>query len=97
MDEYNYEDSTMNSSSNVSLEEGRNLSQKYKTSSVDDQLKVLYEVRCKEVMSLTNAMENLREEFNNHKAQSMKKIMLLEAEKEKTNMSLNNAQSLLGL
>lgn len=96
MDEFNYDDSTMNSSGNASSAEDNHLMQKYKTASYDDQLKVLYDVRVKEVKNLSEEVHKLREELSLQRDQLMKKLMLMEADKNQAEMSLGQSQSLLG-
>lgn len=97
MDDFNYEDSTVNSSTNVSMDESQtNLIKKYREASHDDQLKVLYEVRVRELKALTEELENLKKEMKHQKDQYMRHLMLSEGEKEQAKMSLQQSQGLLG-
>lgn len=94
MDEFNYDDqSTINSSTNVSLDEID--SHRYKNASIDDQIKVLYEVRVREVKTLSEQLENVRAEFTAYKNEMKKKILLLEAEKDQSQISLKQSQNIL--
>ncbi|GJQ78428.1 hypothetical protein Trydic_g11549 [Trypoxylus dichotomus] len=100
MDEFNYDDqSTVNSSESVSVDDTYNnqsaTMQKYKNASLDDQLKVLYEVRVKEVKSLTEQLEQLKAEIRKQKDSNGKTALLLEAEKDKAKISSQQAQVLL--
>lgn len=94
MDEFNYDDqSTINSSTNVSVDEID--SQRYKNASMDDQIKILYEVRVREVKTLSEQLENIRAEFTAYKNETKKRILLLEAEKDQSQVSLKQSQAIL--
>ncbi|KAK9685213.1 hypothetical protein QE152_g38220 [Popillia japonica] len=100
MDEFNYdEQSTINSSENVSVDDAySNQSiavQKYKTSNLDDQLKVLYDIRVKEVKSLMEQLDQLKTEIQKQKEVNGKTVVLLEAEKDRAKISSQQAQALL--
>lgn len=94
MDDFNYDDSTVNSSTNVSLDD---VQQNYRRASEpNEQLKVLYDVRVRE-------LNNLKQEFDNFKAQAKKdndasknKLLLSEAEMRQLKVSLKNMEDLLG-
>lgn len=101
MDEFNYdEQSTINSSENVSVDDAySNQSiavQKYKTSNLDDQLKVLYDIRVKEVKSLMEQLDQLKTEIQKQKEVNGKTVVLLEAVKDRAKISSQQAQALLG-
>ncbi|KRT86466.1 hypothetical protein AMK59_2888, partial [Oryctes borbonicus] len=100
MDEFNYEDqSTVNSSENVSVDDTYNdqsiTMQKYKNASLNDQLKVLYEIRVNEVKSLTEQLAQLKMEIQKQKEANGKAVLLLEAEKDKTKITSQQTQVLL--
>lgn len=102
MDEFNYdEQSTINSSANVSVDDTYNtqnvIMEKYKNSSLENQLKVLYEVRVKEVKSLTEQLQKLQSEIQKQKEINGKTALLLEAEKDRAKISSQQAQMLLGV
>ncbi|KAI4467465.1 hypothetical protein MML48_2g00001181 [Holotrichia oblita] len=100
MDEFNYdEQSTINSSENVSVDDAYSnqsaAMQRYKNSNVDDQLKVLYDIRVKEVKSLTEQLDQLKTEIQKQKEVNGKTAILLEAEKDRARISSQQAQALL--
>ncbi|XP_030749914.1 putative leucine-rich repeat-containing protein DDB_G0290503 [Sitophilus oryzae] len=96
LDDFKYDDSTINSSANISLASVDNFEQTYKDAiTPNEQLQVLYQVRVREIQSL-------KEEFNKHKEKSKEEIdslkhknILLEAELRQTKVSLSNAEVLL--
>lgn len=106
MDEFSYVDqSTMNSSvaSNVDVhadilpqEVQTAFEEQYREVSTGEQLKVLYEVRVREVTALNEELEKLRKEVKNQEQSLKKKIVLLEIENEQKNISLTESQELLG-
>lgn len=94
LDDFNYDESTVNSSTNVSLDE---VQENYRQASEpNEQLKVLYDVRVRE-------LNNLKQEYDNFKTQAKKdndllknKLLLSEAEMRQLKISLKNAEDLLG-
>lgn len=99
MDEFNYDESSINSSTNVSADETDQYGfiQKYKDTSMNNQLKVLYEVRVREIKTLSEQLENIQAEFNCYKNDTKRQILLLEAEKDKINISYKQSQEILGI
>ncbi|KAF2882515.1 hypothetical protein ILUMI_23651 [Ignelater luminosus] len=105
MGEFNYDDqSTLNSS--VASNDGEHagilpqevrtaFEEQYREVSADEQLKVLYEVRVREVIALNNELEKFQKEFKNQEQSLKKKIVLLEIENERKNISLKESQELL--
>lgn len=70
--------------------------QKYKNANLDEQLKVLYEVRVREVKSLTEQLEQLKIEIEKQRDANKKTTLLLEAEKDRVKISSEQAKILLG-
>nr|XP_022909348.1 putative leucine-rich repeat-containing protein DDB_G0290503 [Onthophagus taurus] len=106
MDEFNYDDqSTIHSSTNVSVDNGYHpvenqeenvLFNKYtRNTNLDDQLKVLYEIRVKEVKELMEKVGKLEMDIEKQKDIHSKKCILLEADKNKAKISLEQSQKLL--
>ncbi|KAJ8913610.1 hypothetical protein NQ315_013432 [Exocentrus adspersus] len=96
LDDFNYDDSTVNSSTNMSVASFDEIQHNYRQASdPNEQLKVLYDVRVRE-------LNNLRKEFEDYKTQSKNdisslknKLLLLEAETRQLKISLKNAEDLL--
>ncbi|CAG9773057.1 unnamed protein product [Ceutorhynchus assimilis] len=96
LDDFNYDDSTINSSTNVSIASVDNLEQLYKEAlSPDEQIKILYDVRCREILAL-------KEEYDKFKADKSKEVnslknqkILLEGELRQAGISMKNLESLL--
>lgn len=97
LDEYKYDDSTINSSTNISVASAEYIDQAYKDVQTPyEQLKLLYDIRMKEI-------QTLKEEFDGYKESTMKEIdslkrrlTLQEAETSQVEISLRNTKSLLG-
>lgn len=70
----------------------------YKTAEYNskEQLEVLYSVRMREIKRLTEELEQLQEERLEEKNQLGRKLALAQAEVERSNLSRNQAQNLLG-
>lgn len=97
MDDFNYDESSLNSSVNVSVEETDQygLLAKYRDASIDNQLKVLYEVRVREIMTLKKQLEDVQNEFDHYKNDKKKQLILLEADKDKINITYKQAQDII--
>ncbi|GLV40869.1 hypothetical protein CBL_10044, partial [Carabus blaptoides fortunei] len=69
----------------------------YKESSLNgtDQLRVLYEVRVREINSLSKQLDEVKSELKLERETAQRKILLLEADCEKTRLSLKQSQNLL--
>ncbi|XP_011637731.1 centrosomal protein of 152 kDa-like isoform X1 [Pogonomyrmex barbatus] len=69
----------------------------YKTTELNskEQLEVMYMVRMKEINHLTEQLQQLQLEKEDEKAQMSRRLMLLQAEVERTNLSRNQAQEAL--
>lgn len=70
----------------------------YKTAEYNskEQLETLYMVRVREINRLTEKMQQLQLEKEDEKSQMSRKLMLLQAEVDRTNISRNQAQEALG-
>ncbi|VEN38732.1 unnamed protein product [Callosobruchus maculatus] len=96
LDDFNFDESTINSSTNVSTASNEDIQNKYKyTSTPNEQLQVLYEVRTRE-------LSKLKEEYDLYKVEKGKeidalknKLILGEAENYQLKISLKNAENLL--
>lgn len=95
LDDFNYDESTVNSSTNISLDE---IQQNYRQASdPNEQLKVLYDVRVRE-------LDSLRQEYNEFKVKTKKdidvlknKLLLSEAEMRQSKISLQSMEDVLGI
>ncbi|XP_018574443.1 spindle pole body component 110, partial [Anoplophora glabripennis] len=93
LDDFNYDESTVNSSANVSFDE---VQQNYRqASNPNEQLKVLYDVRVRE-------LDSLRKEYNEFKTQAKKdidglknKLLLSETEMRQIKISLKNVEDVV--
>ena len=95
--DFNYEDSSKAVPDNLSANSSQVTERNYKNVDQQEQLKVLYDVRVREI-------NNLREEFNKFKAEKEKemtvlkhKVTLSEAELRHCQVTLSNSESLLGM
>ncbi|XP_063919998.1 repetitive organellar protein-like isoform X2 [Zophobas morio] len=93
--DFNYEDSSKAVPDNLSANSSQVTERNYKNVDQQEQLKVLYDVRVREI-------NNLREEFNKFKAEKEKemtvlkhKVTLSEAELRHCQVTLSNSESLL--
>jgi len=70
----------------------------YKTSEYNskEQLEILYMVRMREISRLTEELQQLQLEKEDEKNQMSRRLMLLQAEVDRTNISRNQAQEALG-
>lgn len=98
MDDFNYDESSINSSANISIDETdqHGLMQKYRETSMNSQLKVLYEVRVREILTLKKQLEDVESQFEQYKKDSKRQLLLLEADKDKLSISYKQAQDILG-
>lgn len=90
-----YEESGQSSLNDVTKHSA--VDQSYKNANQQEQLKILYDVRVREI-------KNLQDEFNKYKEEKAKEInnlknktILAEAENRHLQISLSNSESLLGL
>lgn len=96
MDDFNFDESTINSSTNVSILSTDDIQNKYCDSTNPyEQLKILYEVRLREI-------SNLKEEFDNYKKDKIKeidniknKMFTSESEIQHLKITLKNSEELL--
>lgn len=70
----------------------------YKTAEYDskEQLEIMYMVRMREINRLTEELQQLQLEKEDEKSQMNRRLMLLQAEVDRTNLSRNQAQEALG-
>ncbi|KAJ8932780.1 hypothetical protein NQ314_014484 [Rhamnusium bicolor] len=98
LDDFNYDESTVNSSTNISVASLDEMQQNYRQASdSNEQLKVLYDVRLRE-------LSNIKTEYDNYKGEKTReidvlknKLLLSEAEMRQLKISLKNANDLLGI
>ncbi|XP_066246315.1 putative leucine-rich repeat-containing protein DDB_G0290503 [Euwallacea similis] len=96
LDDFNYDDSTINSSTNTSVLSNDNLNHLYKEAlTPDEQLKVLYEVRCREIQTLKHDFDKVKVEKNKEIEALKKQNLLLEGEIRQFQISLKNSGNLL--
>ncbi|XP_066157176.1 putative leucine-rich repeat-containing protein DDB_G0290503 [Euwallacea fornicatus] len=96
LDDFNYEDSTINSSTNTSVLSNDNLNHLYKKAiTPDEQLKVLYEVRCREIETLKHDFDKVKFEKDKEIESLKKQNLLLEGEIRQLQISLKNSGNLL--
>lgn len=97
LDDFNFDESTVNSSTNVSVLSTNELQNKYsETNNSNEQLKILCEVRTRELTELKNEYENYKIEKSREVDNLKKKLYVYEAEVQEMKISLKNAQELLG-
>ncbi|KAL1512892.1 hypothetical protein ABEB36_002397 [Hypothenemus hampei] len=96
LDDFNFEDSTINTSTNVSIVSAENLEQVYKEAiTPHEQLKVLYDVKCREIQTLKDEYEKLKAEKNKEIELVKNQKLLMESELRQVQISLKNAENLL--
>ncbi|CAG9817152.1 unnamed protein product [Phaedon cochleariae] len=96
LDDFNYDESTINSSTNnsvVSVDEIQN--NYHKAINPNEQLKVLYDVRLRELNSMKIEYENNKAELISKIDSLNKKVIIYEGELHQTKISLKNAEELL--
>ncbi|KAH1005207.1 hypothetical protein HUJ04_006236 [Dendroctonus ponderosae] len=92
LDDFNYDESTINSSANVSLVSTSNFEQRYKDAiSPNDQLQVL----CRELQELNAKFEKFKVEKNKELQSQTQQKLLLEGEVRQLSISLKNCENLL--
>lgn len=96
LDDFNYDDSSIASSTNVSVASMSGVNKDYRDAMPNEQLKVLYEVKVREI-------EALKLEYNGFKLEKKKEVDELknrlfvgEAELQQIKESVKNAEALLG-
>nr|XP_023025665.1 uncharacterized protein PFB0765w-like [Leptinotarsa decemlineata] len=94
LDDFNYDESTINSSNNVSAV-SLDDQNKYRNADQYEQLKVLYDVRLKELSALRNEYDTFKKEELREKELLKRKIITYEAEIQQTKVLLKNTNELL--
>lgn len=100
LDDFNFDDqSTFNSSTNASPEQSIGtslyLKEKFKNAGFDEQLKVLYEARVREVRTLQEQLEKQRKDSGYERDDIARKYLLSEANKDKAEISLKQAAEII--
>nr|CAI5869358.1 unnamed protein product [Callosobruchus analis] len=96
LDDFNFDESTINSSTNVSTASNEDIQHKYKyTSTPNEQLQVLYEIRTRELSALKEEYEKYKVEKSKEIDALRNKLILGEAENYQLKVSLKNAENLL--
>ncbi|XP_050303802.1 myosin-11-like [Anthonomus grandis grandis] len=97
LDDFKYEDSTINSSPNLSLISNDNLaSSLYKDHfQPNDQLKALFEIRCRELQDVREEFEKYRTDTSKELETQKRQNLLLESELSRFKISLKNSEVLL--
>lgn len=97
LDEFKYEDSTMNSSTNISVASAEYIGQAYKDVQTPyEQLKLLYDIRMKEIQTLKDEFDEYKEKMGKNVDSLKRRLTLQEAETSQVEISLRNTKSLLG-
>lgn len=95
MDDFKYEDSTINSSTNVSIASGIDLQNYCDASTPNDQLKILYDVRLRELTSLRKEFDEYKFEKSKEIDNMKNKLILAEAEMRQLKVTLTSTENLL--
>ncbi|KAK9879919.1 hypothetical protein WA026_008423 [Henosepilachna vigintioctopunctata] len=96
LDEFNYEDSTVNSSNNISVTSIDYIEQTYGDSQTPyEQLKLLYDIRMKEIQSLKEEFDNFKSNAKREIDNLKRKLTLQEAETSQVEISWRNTKSIL--
>jgi hypothetical protein len=94
--QFKYEDSEKTLLDNVSSSVSGAIEQNYKNVNQQDQLKLLYEVRLREINSLREEFQKFKEEKSKEISVLKNKVTLSEAEIRHLQITLSNSESLLG-
>lgn len=70
--------------------------QRYKNAGLDEQLQVLYDVRCGEVEKLSKQVLELENRLSKDNERGKRELLLMEAECDRSKISLGQVQSILG-
>lgn len=98
LDDFNFDESTVNSSTNISVVSTDDLQKKYcDTTSPNEQIKILYDVRLREINHLREEYENYKKEKSDEIKFLKNKIFVYEAEVQQMKISLKNSEELLGM
>ncbi|XP_044755654.1 myosin-1-like [Coccinella septempunctata] len=96
LDEFKYDDSTMNSSTNISVASAEYIDQAYKDVQTPyEQLKLLYDIRMKEIQTLKGEFDDYKENMGREMDSLKRRLTLQEAETSQVEISLRNTKSLL--
>ncbi|KAF7280414.1 hypothetical protein GWI33_006080 [Rhynchophorus ferrugineus] len=96
LDDFKYDDSTINSSTNISMVSVDNIEQNYKNAiTPSEQLKVLYDVRVREIQALHDEYNQYKETAKRDIDSLKHKNILFEQELRQAQISLKNSESLL--
>lgn len=71
--------------------------ERYKNAELDQQLQVLYDVRCREVEKLANQVLELETQLGKEKEGGKRALLLAEAECDRSKISLGQVQAILGM
>lgn len=97
LDDFNFDESTINSSTNISAVSIDELQNKYcDVTNPHEQMKVLYDVRLREINSLREEYENYKKEKIREIDQLKNKMFMYEAEVQQLKITLKNSEELLG-
>ncbi|KAL3269544.1 hypothetical protein HHI36_008609 [Cryptolaemus montrouzieri] len=96
LDDFKYEDSTINSSTNISVASADCMEQAYKDVQTPyEQLKLLYDIRMREIEVLKEEFDSFRENSTKEINTLKRKLTLQEAETSQVEICLKNTKSLL--
>lgn len=97
LDDFNFDESTVNSSTNISVASLDDLQNKYsETINPNEQIKILYEVRLRELNKLRGEYESYKKEKSREIDNLKNKMFIYEAEIQQMKISLKNSEELLG-
>lgn len=97
LDDFNFDESTVNST-NISLLSTDELQNKYcDITNPNEQLKILYEVRLREISSLKDEYDNYKKDKTKEIDKLKNKMFTYEAEIQHMKITLKNSEELLGM
>lgn len=98
LDEYDYEESTFDSTANVSLDEAQNANLNFDKQNVSEepQIHALYQARVKEVRALNEELQNVKARLEEETKLNANKQALANSELQQCKISLQQSQELLG-
>ncbi|CAH0555287.1 unnamed protein product [Brassicogethes aeneus] len=95
LDDFNYDDSTINSSTNVSVASLTDVHRSYRDALPSDQLKVLYDVKCREIVSVKQEFDRFKVDKKKETDNIKNKLILCEADIMQLKESVKNSEGLL--
>lgn len=97
LDEYDYEESTLDSTTNVSMDEAQNANYSKHSVTEESQIRMLYQARVEEIHALKEELENVKSQLEEATRLNTNRQALCNSELQQCKISLQQSQELLGI